>query len=136
MRFAKPLLAACPFANRSIVLVGSINAAKCFDLPSYSAAKAGMSGLMYGAAREFTLEHNIRINIVAPGTVPSERTKKQPKDWDVLAEHALLREFPTAHEIAEAMYMFTHRLPHCTQQVLTIDSGQTAYAPPHNLLQS
>ena len=130
MRFGKPLLASCPLKNCSIVLVGSINASKCFDLPSYSAAKAGLVGLMYGAAREFTLELGVRINIVAPGTVYSERTQQQPKDWEALAKHALLPEFPQADEIAQAMYTFSHRLPHCTQQILTIDSGQTAYAPP------
>jgi len=134
MRYAKPLLIASPSPNRSIVLMGSINAMRGFDLPAYSAAKAGMAGLMYGAAREFTFEHRIRINIVAPGTTLSERTRKLPKSTEILMQHALLPDMPEAEEIAEGIYTLTHRLPHCTQHTLVIDSGQMAYGPPHNLL--
>ena len=134
MRYTKALLVACPDTNRSIALMGSINALRGFDLPAYSAAKAGMSGLMYGAAREYTMAHGIRINIVAPGTTMSERTKKLPKNTEILMSHALLPDMPDPEEIAEALYTLTHRLPHCTQQMLVIDSGQTAYGPPHNLL--
>lgn len=134
MRYTKALLKACPSTNRSIVLMGSINGMRGFDLPAYSAAKAGMMGLMYGAAREFTLEHRIRINIVAPGTTLSARTQTLPKSTEILMQHALLPDMPEAEEIAEAIYTLTHRLPHCTQQTLVIDSGQMAYGPPHNLL--
>lgn len=134
LRYAKPLLAASPQKNRSIVMLGSINALGSYDLPAYSAAKAGLFGLMYGAAHEFTLQHRIRINLVLPGTMLSERTEKHPRDVDTLMNNSLLREMPGAEEIAEAVITFTHRLPHATQQSLVIDAGQTAYGPPHNML--
>ena len=132
MRAMKPLLMRCPERNRSILMMGSINAQRGFDLPSYSAAKAGLMGLMYGAAREYTQDQGIRINIVAPGTMYSERTAKSPRNIETLLTHSLLGEMPEPEEIAEACITLTHRLPHCTQQLLTVDSGQTAYGPPHN----
>jgi len=133
MKYGKELLVDNRQQDRSILLVGSINSLGAWDLPSYSAAKAGLFGLMNGAAHEFTATHKIRINLLIPGTIKSDRTSRQPKNFSILQEHTLLREFPTSAEIAEAALMFTHKLPHCTQQTLIIDSGQTAYAPAYNV---
>lgn len=121
--------------RKSIVFISSINVLGAWNLPVYSAAKAGLEGLMNGLANEFTLTHGVRINIVMPGTIPSPRTEKQPKDFESLRKHMLLPDFPTHEEVADAVFMFTHRLPHCTQQCLIIDSGQSKYVS-HFVLES
>ncbi|EDN69969.1 3-oxoacyl-[acyl carrier protein] reductase [Beggiatoa sp. PS] len=136
IKYAKELLIHSLSKNKSIMFMGSINALGAWDLASYSAAKAGLIGLMNGAAKEFTLCHKIRINVLLPGTILSQRTLQQPKDIELLKDYSLLKEFPTKEEIAEAVFMFSHKLTHCTQQTLIIDSGQTAYAPQYNKLSS
>ncbi len=52
----------------SIVTIGSVNGLSGFGDPAYSAAKAGLVSLTRSLAMEYG-RHNIRANIVLPGTV-------------------------------------------------------------------
>ena len=52
----------------AIVSVGSVNGIGGYGDPAYSAAKAGMISLTRSLAMEYG-RHNIRVNIVMPGTV-------------------------------------------------------------------
>ena len=118
-----PLLEKAPQENRSIVLMSSINAQKDFGLPAYSAAKAGMYGMMYALTSELG-EKDIRINTVSPGTVPTPRTLEQPKDFLGIAKGTALGRLATVDDIADAVYAVTHELKAMTGQDITIDCGQ------------
>ncbi|WP_024710168.1 SDR family NAD(P)-dependent oxidoreductase, partial [Martelella sp. AD-3] len=52
----------------AIVIVGSVNGLATFGQPAYSVAKAGLVSLARTMATEYGA-HNIRANIVCPGTV-------------------------------------------------------------------
>src|SRR5207248_2481883 len=60
--------------NRSILLTSSFNALSGWGLPAYSAAKAGLIGLVYALTGPLGND-GIRINAVAPGTIRTERTE-------------------------------------------------------------
>ena len=58
----------------AIVVIGSVNGLTTLGQPAYSAAKAGLESLTRTMATEYG-EHNIRANIICPGTV-------QTPAWD------------------------------------------------------
>ena len=80
----------------SITLVGSINAYGGYGAPGYSAAKAGLSGLVAALATPLGAE-SIRINCLALGTVDTENlrhlahTRGVKHDLRAVAERAPLR---------------------------------------------
>ena len=61
--------------DRSIVLTSSFNGFTAQGMPAYSAAKAGLQGLMQGFVAPLGT-HGVRVNVVAPGTIltPPHRT--------------------------------------------------------------
>ena len=79
--------------------VGYIGANK----PSYAASKAAMHGLTMSCARNLG-EHQIRVNLLLPGTTITEMTK----DWSQerqqsIAQETLLKRLCTPQEIAEGI---------------------------------
>ncbi|ART83438.1 hypothetical protein CBP31_13070 [Oceanisphaera profunda] len=79
--------------------VGYIGARK----PSYAASKAALHGLTVSCARNLG-EHQIRVNLLLPGTTITEMTK----DWsqerqDAIAQESLLKRLCTPQEIAEGI---------------------------------
>src|SRR3989344_1988680 len=110
--------------NRSITLVSSINAIQDYALPAYSAAKAGLLGLVKATTTELG-EKGIRINAILPGTVPTPRTQKEPKNFETLLKTSALGRLTTPEEIANAVYATTHLLTAMTGQSIVVDCGQT-----------
>ena len=111
--------------NKTITLISSINALKAFNLPIYSAAKAGIYGFMNSMTKVLG-QKNIRINVVSPGTVPTDEDLASNGEFynyrykDMLA----LSDFTTAEDIADAVFSLTHAMKAVTGQNIVVDSGQ------------
>src|SRR5262249_22394897 len=60
--------------DRSITLCSSVNALQSYGAPGYSAAKAGLIGMMNTLSVPFA-RRGIRINVVAPGTIRTPLTE-------------------------------------------------------------
>lgn len=120
-----PLLKKEINTNKSIALVSSINAMKSFNLPAYSAAKAGLYGFMYGTVREFG-KMGIRINTVSPGTVPPPEDLSKGTNFHnyKYKQMLILEGFTTPEAVADTIYSVTHIIKSVTGQNLVVDSGQ------------
>lgn len=115
--------------DKTITYISSINALRAYDVPVYSAAKAGLYGLTRGILQDLGKLH-IRVNTVSPGSVlrpwdyeENERTngeyfknKPQPK-YD---------EFALNTDIADALFSITHTMKKLVGQDIVIDAGQMA----------
>ena len=116
--------------DRAVVLVSSINALAGFGLPAYSAAKAGLIGLMHALTGPLGAA-GIRINVVAPGTIP---TPKTDAFWGSAATQDLLRYSALGHagtpdQVAAAVLALCTALSHVTGHVLVVDGGQLVHRP-------
>ena len=108
--------------TKSVVLMSSINAYGGFGLPAYSAAKSGLFGFMNTVKDEF-LEDGVRINTVAPGTIVTNATKKEPKDFDDLLKYTRNGRFATKEEVADLTYTLCESSKE-TGSIKIIDEGQ------------
>ncbi len=119
-----PLVEQSPRDNRTFTFISSINAVKGFGLPAYSAAKAGLLGLVHSCCGELGAK-NIRINAVLPGTVETPVTQKEPKNFERLKEGTVLGRTATAGEIAEVVFALAEQMTCVTGQHIIADCGQT-----------
>lgn len=119
------LLEADTSKNKNVVLISSINALKSFNLPIYSAAKAGIYGFMNSLTKELG-KKNIRINVVSPGTVPTKEDLASEGNFynyrykDMLA----LNDFTKPEDIADTVFSLTNIMKAVTGQNIVVDSGQ------------
>ena len=109
--------------KKSIVTISSINALGGFGLPIYSAAKAGLIGFTHALAPELTPK-GIRINTVAPGTIITEATEKEPKDFEELLKTTDHGRFATKEEVAELVFNLCEKSNE-TNEIKIIDEGQS-----------
>ena len=111
--------------NKSIVLISSINALKTFNLPVYSAAKAGIIGFMKAITKEFG-KNRIRVNVVSPGTVPTEEDINSNGNFYNYRykEMLALEDFTKPEDIADTIYCITNEMLAVTGQNIVVDSGQ------------
>jgi NAD(P)-dependent dehydrogenase (short-subunit alcohol dehydrogenase family) len=123
-----PHLLNAPGDNRSITLTSSFNALSAQGMPAYSAAKAGLAGLMYGLVRPLG-RLRIRINVVAPGTVRTPRTERLwapvPGHFERLEAGSALGRLAKPADVAAAFTALALDLRKVTGQVLVVDGGQT-----------
>jgi NAD(P)-dependent dehydrogenase (short-subunit alcohol dehydrogenase family) len=126
VRAVLPLLRASE-GDRSISLTSSFNALSGWGLPAYSAAKAGLIGLMHALASPLGKE-GVRINVVAPGTVRTPRTERMwrhdPEHFVGLESGSALGRLGSPADIANAFVALATLLTHVTGQVFVIDGGQ------------
>lgn len=127
VRSLLPLLERRP-GTATIALVSSINALRDWALPAYSAAKAGLLGFLASQTTELG-RSGIRINAVLPGTVPTERTRRQPKDFLALAMSTALGRLTTPEEVADTLVALTS-LSAITGHALVVDCGQNMVTRP------
>lgn len=129
VRNTVPLLRAGE-GNRSITLVGSINAFGGYGAPGYSAAKAGLAGLANSLAGPLGAD-GIRINCVALGTVDTENlhhladARGARLDLGAIAARAPLQRVLTADEVGAALAALAEDMPGLTGSTVTLDNGQT-----------
>ena len=110
-------------ATNSVILISSINAYGGFGLPVYSAAKAGLIGFCRSVHPQLK-EKGIRINTVCPGTIVTDATLTEPKDFDALLKTTKLGRFMTKEEVADLTFELCERSDK-TGQVINIDAGQS-----------
>lgn len=112
--------------NKSIVMISSVNALRGFDLPAYSAGKAGIIGFMNAMTKELA-KKQIRINVISPGTtVTKEEIELGEKFINYKYKQMIpLGEFTRTIDIADSTFAITHITKAVTGQNLIVDSGQT-----------
>jgi len=101
-----------------------------------AAAKAGMLAFTKSVAREWG-EHNIRVNAVAPGFVPTDNAKAHILSSPGAAEHMLglipLARFGDSAEIADAVsFLMGDQSSYITGTVLTVDGGRSLGVSMHS----
>ncbi len=113
--------------HKNLILISSINALKSFNLPVYSAAKAGLIGFMKAITKEFG-KKKIRVNVVSPGTVPTEEDIKSNGNFYNYRykEMLALDDFTKPEDIANTIYCVTNEMLAVTGQNIIVDSGQTS----------
>ena len=125
-----PLLDAVEEGDRSITFVSSINAIKDYGLPAYSAAKAGLLGMVYPLATELGARQ-IRVNALLPGTVMTERTAGLPRRLDDSRKNGTaLRRFAAPEEIADVAWALAEHMTCVTGQSIVADCGQSMRGYP------
>lgn len=124
------LLGAGEEGDRSITFVSSINAIKDYGLPAYSAAKAGLLGLVYPLSTELG-QGQIRVNALLPGTVVTERTAKLPRRLDDSRRNGTaLGRFAAPEEIADVAWAIAEVMTCVTGQSIVADCGQSMRGYP------
>lgn len=108
--------------TNSVVLISSINAYGGFGLPVYSSAKAGLIGFCKSVHSQLK-EKGIRINTICPGTIVTDATLTEPKDFSALLKTTKLGRFMTKEEVADLAYELCEK-SNQTGQVVNIDAGQ------------
>ena len=113
--------------DRSITLTSSWNALTGCGMPAYSAAKAGLIGMMHALTAPLGAE-GIRVNVVAPGTIRTPRTERiwshDADHWGRLEAGTALGRLGTPDDVADTFLALATRLTHVTGQVLVVDGGQ------------
>ena len=114
--------------NASIVVTGSGNADQAIGNPYYSSSKGALKSLVKYLSSQYG-QRGIRVNMIVPGTVQSERTKKMYKNSDVFKE---LKEkitygndFIPPEDIADGIYFLTQNKS-ANGCKLILDRGQSA----------
>lgn len=110
--------------DKSVLMIATINALTNFGLPGYSAAKAGLLGFVNATVGEFG-KMGIRINTISPGTVVTEATLAEPKDYGALLKTTAINRFATAEEVAKMAFAVCDTFVSVTGQNYIIDAGQT-----------
>lgn len=116
--------------NRSITLVGSINAFGGYGAPGYSAAKSGLIGLTNALATPLGAD-GIRINCLALGTVDTENLRElaaaqgKSPDLSPIAAKAPLGRVLTPAEVGTALAAIALDMPGLTGATIVLDNGQT-----------
>ncbi|CAN5412735.1 SDR family oxidoreductase [soil metagenome] len=128
LRWVLPALRLDPSADRSVTLTSSFNALSAQGMPAYSAAKAGLLGLMHALVSPLGRD-GIRINVVAPGTIRTPRTEalwgSVPGHFDRLEQGTALGRLGAPEDVARANVAVATMLTHVTGQVIVVDGGQS-----------
>lgn len=112
-----------------IINIGSVNSyIVTIGQAAYAATKAGISQLTKSLAREWG-PYGIRVNCIAPGSIPTEGNAKRYADFAVhkaMCDSLALKRRGTANEIADAvLYMASEYSSYITGQTLFVDGGLT-----------
>ena len=113
----------------TIVNIGSVNAVTVVPGQAvYAATKAAISQMTKLFAREWGRDH-IRVNCVAPGSIPTRINAEKYKD--PAADAAMREKIPMGRrgdvsEVADAvLYLASDRATYITGQTLFVDGGLT-----------
>lgn len=132
IKTALPWLSSDDTGDRSIALTSSFNALSTQGMLAYSAAKAGLIGMMNALVRPLG-DKGIRINVVAPGTIRTPRTEQiwshVPDHFERLSSAAALGRVGAPEDVASVFHALAVDMTHVTGQVLVVDGGQTSATP-------
>jgi len=94
---------------------------------AYAASKAALNSLTAVQALEWA-EHGIRVNALAPGVIPVERTEEVlDKTQDMWLPYIPLGEYGTPHDISNlALFLCSDAAKWITGQVMVCDGGTLA----------
>lgn len=96
------------------------------DMPSYTAAKGGLTGLTKGLAGHLG-PHGVRVNAIAPGWVMTERQKRlwvNREDLnDMIERQCLKRAIQPEDMIGPCLFLASQASSMITAQVLIADGG-------------
>lgn len=113
--------------DRSVTFTSSFNALSGQGMPAYSAAKAGLIGMMHALTAPLGAD-GVRVNVVAPGTIRTPRTEKiwahVPDHFERLAATTALGRLGAPEDVADSFVALATRLTHVTGQVIVVDGGQ------------
>lgn len=116
--------------DRSITLTSSFNALSGYGMPAYSAAKAGLIGLMNALVLPMG-KRSIRVNVVAPGTIRTPRTEElwagSAEHFEKLAAASALGRVGEPIDVARVFWSLAVEMTHVTGQTLIVDGGQSRY---------
>ena len=128
VREALPLLGVAGGRDRSVTLTSSFNALGGWGMPAYSAAKAGLIGMMQALTGPLGAA-GIRINVVAPGTIRTPRTARiwagDPDHFARLERTTALGRLGTPDDVAATFLAIASAMRHVTGQVIVVDGGQS-----------
>ena len=114
--------------DRSVTFTSSFNGLSGWGMPAYSAAKAGIVGMMLALTTPLGRER-IRVNVVAPGTIRTPRTEAlwagDPGHFDHLLATSALGRLGTPNDVARGFLALATLLTHVTGHVLVVDGGQS-----------
>lgn len=126
-RASLPWLRRSGGGDRSMTFTSSFNGLTGCGMPAYSAAKAGLIGLMLAVTGPLGAE-GIRVNVVAPGTVRTPRTERiwsgVPGHFERLETTTALGRLGAPDDVARVFLSLATLLNHVTGQVLVVDGGQ------------
>jgi len=121
--------------DASVTFVSSINATDGFGLAAYSAAKAGLLGLVAGLLGLVAGllgpmgSSGVRVNAVVPGTVPTSRTLREwsghPGHFERMAGGVPLGRLGSPDDVAAAITALALDLHHVHGTDLVVDGGQS-----------
>jgi 3-oxoacyl-[acyl-carrier protein] reductase len=120
---ALPLM--MPRKNGSIVYISSTPALEGYRGTPYTAAKAGILGLMKDVAREYG-QYNVRANALALGNILTSATfdALDPEARNALAREAPLCRWGQPEEVANAaLFLASSLSSFITGQTLVVDGG-------------
>lgn len=127
LKSSLPWLTVNSGADRSVTLMSSFNALTGQGMPAYSAAKAGLVGMMNSLIGPLG-SSGIRVNTVAPGTIRTPRTERiwahDPDHFERLGSTSALGTVGKPSDVARAVRALALELSHVTGQVLVVDGGQ------------
>lgn len=109
-----------------VVSIGSINGLRARrSTASYNAAKAGLTGLVKAAAIELG-EHNVNVNLVAPGFIETPSQEHTPQSMrDLVLSECAIKRLGTPQDIAPVVaFLCSEKARHITGQVIKVDAGQ------------
>ena len=109
-------------SKKSVILMSSINAYGGFGLPIYSSAKAGLVAFSKSVHPHLS-KLGVRVNTICPGTIVTEATLGEPKNFEELLKTTKLGRFMTKEEVADLTYELCE-LSNETGKVFNIDAGQ------------
>jgi 2,5-dichloro-2,5-cyclohexadiene-1,4-diol dehydrogenase 1 len=115
----------------SLVVVSSTSAIKAYPtVPEYTAAKAGILGLVRSAAYEYG-KQGIRVNGVLPGTTDTPMYRafmdKQPHLYDVVNAQQLIGRVGQPEELGQVIcFLMSSASSYITGMNIPVDGGQTA----------
>lgn len=119
-------------SDRSVALTSSFNALAGWGMPAYSAAKAGLIGMVQALTGPLGAE-GIRINAVAPGTIRTPRTERiwstMPGHFEALERTSALGRLGSPDDVARTFLALATSLTHVTGQVIVVDGGQMTKRP-------